>query len=50
MTRPIKSVVYLGDKQLSSAIPLYYQGKLVERMCLGDKVVYRITKTKAKQQ
>lgn len=49
MTRPIKSVVYLGDKQLDSSVPLYLKDKLIERMYLGEYVVYRITKQKAKQ-
>jgi hypothetical protein len=49
MTRPIESVIYLGENQLNSGVPLYLQGELVERIYLGELVVYRITVPKAKK-
>lgn len=40
--------MYLGDKKITSAIPLYLQDKLISKIYLGDKVVYRIIKAKNK--
>ena len=45
---PINSLMYLGDKKITSAIPLYLQDKLISKIYLGDKVVYRIIKAKNK--
>ncbi len=44
--QPINSVIYLGDKRLTSGNPLYLKDKLVERIYYKNQIIYRITTNK----
>lgn len=41
----IKSSIFLGDTNLTSTKPIYFQGELVIKMYLGDKLVYSLKRT-----
>ncbi len=41
----IKSALFLGENNLTSKSPIYFQGKLAVKMYLGDKLVYSLKRT-----
>ena len=47
---PIKSVIFLGENQLTAQDPLYLGEELVEKIYLGEMCIYRIIKPKVNNQ
>lgn len=49
-SRPIQSVIFLGENQLTAQDPLYLGEELVEKIYLGEMCIYRIIKPKVNNQ